>query len=88
MADLLIRGGVPLRGVVRPSANKNAVLPILCATLLTDQPVLLRHVPDMVAISIDRPSRIRNAQPIKRAHPNFIANLRTLGANIEWTEAM
>ena len=30
-----------------PSANKNAVLPILCATLLTDEPVTLRGVPDI-----------------------------------------
>ncbi|WAS58444.1 UDP-N-acetylglucosamine 1-carboxyvinyltransferase [Burkholderia ambifaria] len=50
MADLLVHGGVPLRGVVRPSANKNAVLPILCATLLTEQPVLLRHVPDITDV--------------------------------------
>jgi len=32
---------------VIPSANKNAVLPILCATLLTDEPVTLRGVPDI-----------------------------------------
>ncbi|KUY61021.1 hypothetical protein WS46_05575 [Burkholderia sp. RF4-BP95] len=50
MADLLIHGGVPLRGVVQPSANKNAVLPILCATLLTEQPVLLQHVPDITDV--------------------------------------
>jgi UDP-N-acetylglucosamine 1-carboxyvinyltransferase len=42
-----VRGGRPLRGQVIPSANKNAVLPILCATLLTDQPVTLRGVPDI-----------------------------------------
>ncbi len=47
MANLIVRGGRPLRGRVIPSANKNAVLPILCATLLTDQPVTLRGVPDI-----------------------------------------
>jgi len=41
----------------------------------------------MVAASIEGESLIRNAQPIKRAHPDFIPNLRTLGANIEWTES-
>ena len=42
-----MRGGRPLRGRIIPSANKNAVLPILCATLLTDEPVTLRGVPDI-----------------------------------------
>ncbi|HEY1752605.1 MAG TPA: UDP-N-acetylglucosamine 1-carboxyvinyltransferase [Caulobacteraceae bacterium] len=47
MANLIVRGGRPLSGSVIPSANKNAVLPILCATLLTDEPVTLRGVPDI-----------------------------------------
>src|SRR5579864_6501993 len=47
VANLIVRGGRPLRGRVIPSANKNAVLPILCATLLTDEPVTLRGVPDI-----------------------------------------
>ncbi|HTX50329.1 MAG TPA: UDP-N-acetylglucosamine 1-carboxyvinyltransferase [Caulobacteraceae bacterium] len=47
MANLIVRGGRPLAGRITPSANKNAVLPILCATLLTDEPVILRGVPDI-----------------------------------------
>ena len=47
MANLIVRGGRPLNGRVIPSANKNAVLPILSATLLTDEPVTLRGVPDI-----------------------------------------
>ena len=39
-----------LRGRVVPSANKNAVLPILCATLLTDQPLRLNGVPDITDV--------------------------------------
>ena len=42
-----MRGGRRLAGRITPSANKNAVLPILCATLLTDEPVTLRGVPDI-----------------------------------------
>ena len=45
MADLIVNGGKPLTGTVTPSGNKNSVLPIFCATLLTDEPVLLRNVP-------------------------------------------
>ncbi len=47
MANLIVHGGRPLKGRIIPSANKNAVLPILCATLLTDEPVTLRGVPDI-----------------------------------------
>lgn len=41
---------MPLSGRIEPSANKNAVLPILCATLLTRQPVRLRGVPDITDV--------------------------------------
>jgi UDP-N-acetylglucosamine 1-carboxyvinyltransferase len=47
LANLIVRGGRRLSGRIVPSANKNAVLPILCATLLTDEPVTLRGVPDI-----------------------------------------
>jgi UDP-N-acetylglucosamine 1-carboxyvinyltransferase len=47
MADLVVNGGKPLSGTVTPSGNKNSVLPILCATLLTDEPVVLTNVPDI-----------------------------------------
>lgn len=50
MSDLVVYGGAPLKGSIAPSANKNAVLPILCATLLTDEPVLLRGVPDITDV--------------------------------------
>ncbi len=50
MSNLIVHGGTPLRGRVVPSANKNAVLPILCATLLTDQPLRLHGVPDITDV--------------------------------------
>ena len=45
MADLIVTGGKPLSGTITPSGNKNSVLPILCASLLTDAPVRLSNVP-------------------------------------------
>lgn len=47
MEKLLIRGGRPLSGHVRISGAKNAALPILAATLLTDEPVTLSNVPHL-----------------------------------------
>ena len=40
----------------------------------------------MIAASIDGRSTIRNALPIRRAHPRFVDNLNALGAAVEWSE--
>jgi UDP-N-acetylglucosamine 1-carboxyvinyltransferase len=45
MDRFIIHGGAPLRGTVRISGAKNAALPCLAACLLTDQPVVLKHLP-------------------------------------------
>lgn len=50
MSNLIVHGGAPLVGKIVPSANKNAVLPILCATLLTREPVRLRRVPEITDV--------------------------------------
>ena len=47
MDSFLIKGGVPLHGEVTISGSKNAALPILAATLLTDEPCVIRRVPDL-----------------------------------------
>ena len=47
MDKLRMIGGSPLRGEVAIAGAKNAALPILCACLLTDQPITLRNVPDL-----------------------------------------
>jgi UDP-N-acetylglucosamine 1-carboxyvinyltransferase len=47
MEKFNIEGGIPLHGEVTPGGNKNAALPLLAACLLTDEPVILRNVPDI-----------------------------------------
>ncbi|HZL42972.1 MAG TPA: UDP-N-acetylglucosamine 1-carboxyvinyltransferase [Verrucomicrobiae bacterium] len=47
MDTLVIKGGVPLSGEVTISGAKNAVLPILAATLLTREPCIIRRVPNL-----------------------------------------
>jgi UDP-N-acetylglucosamine 1-carboxyvinyltransferase len=47
MDSLLIRGGTSLRGNVTISGAKNAVLPIMAATLLTSEPCTIRRVPNL-----------------------------------------
>ena len=47
MDSFLIKGSVPLRGEVVISGAKNAVLPIMAATLLTGEPCVIRRVPNL-----------------------------------------
>jgi UDP-N-acetylglucosamine 1-carboxyvinyltransferase len=47
MEKFIIEGGIPLRGEVIPSGNKNAALPLLASCLLTDEPVILHNVPNI-----------------------------------------
>jgi UDP-N-acetylglucosamine 1-carboxyvinyltransferase len=44
---LKIEGGIPLEGEVRISGAKNAALPILCASLLTSDPLRVANVPHL-----------------------------------------
>ncbi len=45
MEKFIIEGGTPLSGTVVPAGNKNAALPVLAATLLTEEEVVLRNIP-------------------------------------------
>ncbi len=47
MEKFLIEGGHPVSGTLVPSGNKNAALPLLAACVLTDEPVVLRNMPDI-----------------------------------------
>ncbi|NMB63006.1 MAG: UDP-N-acetylglucosamine 1-carboxyvinyltransferase [Chloroflexi bacterium] len=50
MDKFIIEGGIPLKGEVVPSGNKNAALPILSACLLTEHPIILHNVPDILDV--------------------------------------
>jgi UDP-N-acetylglucosamine 1-carboxyvinyltransferase len=45
LEQFIIEGGTPLHGTLAPSGNKNAALPILATSLLTDEPITVRNVP-------------------------------------------
>jgi UDP-N-acetylglucosamine 1-carboxyvinyltransferase len=45
MEKLVIEGGVPLSGTIVPAGNKNAALPLLACSLLTEERVVLHNVP-------------------------------------------
>lgn len=52
MAKYVIEGGSKLKGRVKISGNKNAILPCLAATLLTEEEVILRNVPSISDVDI------------------------------------
>ena len=45
MARFVVEGGTPLRGEITPAGNKNEALPLIAASLLTEEPVTLRNLP-------------------------------------------
>ena len=45
MARFIIEGGTPLHGEIAPAGNKNEALPLIAASLLTDEPMTLHNVP-------------------------------------------
>ena len=47
MDKLVIQGGAPLSGEVRVSGAKNAALPLMCASLLTTEPMRLSNLPHL-----------------------------------------
>ena len=70
MEKFHIEGGIPLNGEMTPSGNKNAALPILAATLLTDKPVILHNVPN-----------IRDVNDMRKLVASLGVKIETLGAN-------
>ena len=52
MEKFVVQGGHRLKGTITPSGNKNAALPILAATLLTDEEVKLENVPHIGDVEV------------------------------------
>ena len=89
---LVIEGGVPLTGTIRPEGNKNSALALLAATLLTAEPVVLGNMPrirdvetmlellvDLGAeVELDRPQR---GARVRRRRPLDDARRGALGAH-------
>jgi UDP-N-acetylglucosamine 1-carboxyvinyltransferase len=78
MDGIRIRGGIRLVGRTRISGSKNAALPILCATLLSDGESMLRNVPDLrdietTALLLETMGRpVDAAPPVCAVHPGAV----------------
>lgn len=51
MEAFLIEGGHPLRGTIIPQGAKNEALQVICATLLTDEEVVIKNIPDILDVN-------------------------------------
>jgi len=51
MESFVIQGGKPLKGSITPQGAKNEVLQILCAVLLTPDPITIHNIPDIVDVN-------------------------------------
>ena len=47
MYEYHVEGGIPIKGTIRASGNKNAALPCIAAVLLTRDDVILRNMPEI-----------------------------------------
>ena len=50
MSNLIVKGGNTLNGEITPAGNKNSALPILCASLLTNEEVIIHNLPDLTDV--------------------------------------
>lgn len=52
MHKYLVEGGFPIKGKIKANGNKNAALPCIAATLLTDEEVILRNIPEIEDVHV------------------------------------
>jgi UDP-N-acetylglucosamine 1-carboxyvinyltransferase len=83
MSAFEIRGGQSLSGIITPQGAKNEALQVLCAALLTDQPVTYTNVPDILdvntlielmgdmGVKVERPARNTVVLQADDVNPDF-----------------
>ena len=49
MSSLRVRGGVKLSGEITPQGAKNEALQVICATLLSNNDIIISNIPDTVS---------------------------------------
>lgn len=81
MQKFIVNGGLPLRGEVRIAGAKNAVLKLMAAASLTDEPCLLHNVPRISDVAILRGAMADIGFEVRRAEPD---GLEIRATDAEW----
>ena len=80
MSQYLVSGGAPISGKIKASGNKNAALPCIAAAILTDQPVILRNIPNIedvqVMLDIYRSLGGTVEQPEQHVYKMILGNIK------------
>ncbi len=72
MSKFIIRGGIPLHGEVTVAGNKNAALPIIAATVLTDAACTLENIPDIRDVDAMLDIAKNLGKTVERTAPNTV----------------
>ncbi len=78
MEKLIVTGGTPLSGSINVSGSKNSSLPILAATLLTEEPCVIRRVPDVSDTNYMLQILSQLGAEVERASGNVMVSARGL----------
>jgi UDP-N-acetylglucosamine 1-carboxyvinyltransferase len=81
MQKFVVTGGIPLRGEVRIAGAKNAVLKLMAAAVLTDEPVTLSNVPRISDVTILRETMVDLGFDVRRVSGD---TLRISAGEPEW----
>lgn len=81
MDKLLVRGGRALKGQVEISGSKNAILPIMAASLMCDGEVILNGVPELEDINVMSEVLELLGAKVKREANVLIIDARSAGSN-------
>ncbi len=73
MYEYRIEGGIPVKGTVRASGNKNAALPCVAAALLTDETVILRNLPEIEDVQVMLDIFAALGGTVERLGPNDVS---------------
>lgn len=88
MGEFVVRGGKRLNGTVRINGAKNAALPILAATVLATEPVILHDVPDLRDIHVMIAVLRSLGMTVEKAGRDVFVDPRTLNSYVVPAELM
>ena len=78
MAKFIIEGGVPLKGEITVAGNKNAALPIIAATVLTDETCIIENLPAIRDVQAMLALLEDLGKTVKKTDPNIFEIIGTV----------
>ncbi|MBO8159324.1 UDP-N-acetylglucosamine 1-carboxyvinyltransferase [Thermosyntropha sp.] len=80
MGKLIVRGNMPLKGQITISGSKNSILPIMAASIMSNEEVVLTGVPDLEDINVMAEALTTLGARIKREDDVLIIDSRSISS--------